>query len=107
VDRRAKLILDVKCPGSGEEARNHWPNLDALRPHDEIKFVIADRADYEWSRDLVADRGLARANTVIFSPAWGLLDLAALAEWMIADRVPARLQTQLHKHVWGADVRGV
>jgi len=107
VDRRAKLILDVKCPGSGEVERNHWPNLDKLKPHDEVKFVIADRADYEWSRELVASRALARSNTVLFSPVWNTMGLKELAAWMIDDRVPARLQTQLHKHVWGADVHGV
>jgi 7-carboxy-7-deazaguanine synthase len=107
VDRRAKLILDVKCPGSGESEKNHWPNLDDLRPHDEVKFVIADRADYEWSRELVAARGLDRTNTVLFSPVWGSMGLRELASWMIEDRVPARLQTQLHKHVWGEGVHGV
>ena len=106
VDRRAKLILDVKCPGSGEAAKNHWPNLDVLKPHDEIKFVIADRADYEWSRDLVRTRDLGRW-TVLFSPVYGELPLKDLAEWMLADRVPARFQTQLHKHIWGANVTGV
>ncbi|MFA6958778.1 MAG: radical SAM protein [Thermoanaerobaculia bacterium] len=107
VDRRAKLILDVKCPGSGEVERNHWPNLDKLKPHDEVKFVIADRADYEWSRELVMSRGLAKSNTVLFSPVWNGMGLKQLAGWMIEDRVPARLQTQLHKHVWGAEVHGV
>jgi 7-carboxy-7-deazaguanine synthase len=106
VDPRAKIILDVKCPGSGEESTNHWPNLDRLREHDEVKFVIADRRDYEWARDVVASRNL-RQRTVLFSPAWDRLDLKLLAEWMLADRVPARLQTQLHKHIWGADATGV
>ena len=106
VDPRAKLILDVKCPGSGEVEKNLWSNLDRLRPHDEIKFVIADRADYEFARRIVQERDLGRW-TVLFSPVWGQLDLKTLAEWMLADRVPARLQTQLHKHVWGADVHGV
>jgi 7-carboxy-7-deazaguanine synthase len=106
VDRRAKLILDIKCPGSGEVAKNRWENLDILRSHDEIKFVIADRNDYEWAKQVIADRNLARF-TILFSPVWGELDLKPLAEWMLADRVPARLQTQLHKHIWGADVKGV
>lgn len=106
VDPRAKLILDVKCPGSGEVEKNLWSNLDHLRPEDEIKFVIADRADYEFARRVVEERNLGRW-TVLFSPVWGHLDLKSLAEWMLADRVPARLQTQLHKHVWGADVHGV
>ena len=106
VDRRAKLILDIKCPGSGEVAKNRWSNLDDLRDHDELKFVIADRADYEFARDLIAQRNLGRW-TVLLSPVWGELELKPLAEWMLADRVPARLQTQLHKHIWGADVHGV
>jgi 7-carboxy-7-deazaguanine synthase len=106
VDRRAKLILDIKCPGSGEAAKNRWENLDQLKAHDELKFVIAGRADYEWARNLIAERRLDRW-TVLFSPVWGELELKPLAEWMLADRVPARLQTQLHKHIWGADVHGV
>jgi 7-carboxy-7-deazaguanine synthase len=106
VDRRAKLILDVKCPGSGEVEKNFWPNLDNLLPHDEVKFVIGDRADYEWSRDLVRNKDLGRF-TVLFSPVYGRLPLKDLAEWMLADRVPARFQTQLHKHIWGEGVIGV
>ena len=106
VDRRAKIILDIKCPGSGEVAKNRWENLDELRPHDEIKFVIADRADYDWARRVIEERNLNRW-TVLFSPVWGSMDMKSLAEWMLADRVPARFQTQLHKHIWGADVTGV
>ncbi len=106
VDRRAKIILDIKCPGSGEAEKNCWPNIEQLQAHDEIKFVIADRADYEWARGVIAERNLA-GRTILFSPVWGELDLKPLAEWMLADRVPARLQTQLHKHIWGADVKGV
>ena len=106
VDRRAKLILDIKCPGSGEVAKNRWSNLDELRPHDEIKFVIADRIDYDWAKQLIEERHLDRW-TVLLSPVWGKMDMKALAEWMLADRVPARFQTQLHKHIWGAEVHGV
>jgi 7-carboxy-7-deazaguanine synthase len=106
VDRRAKLILDIKCPGSGEVEKNRWANLDDLRPHDELKFVISDRTDYEWARALIAEKRLSRW-TVLLSPVWGRMDMKALAEWMLADRVPARFQTQLHKHIWGADVHGV
>jgi len=105
VDRRAKIILDIKCPGSGEADKNRWENLDELRPHDEIKFVIAGRDDYDWARRVIDERGLA-GRTILFSPVWGELDLQPLAEWMIEDRVPARLQTQLHKHIWG-EIRGV
>ena len=106
VDRRAKIILDVKCPGSGEADQNLWSNLDVLREHDEIKFVLADRADYDWACDVIRERKLER-RTILFSPVWGELDLKPLAEWMLADGVPARLQTQLHKHIWGAEARGV
>lgn len=106
VDRRAKLILDVKCPGSGEAEKNRWENLDELRPHDEVKFVIADRGDYDFARRVIEEKQLDR-YTILFSPVWGRMDMKALAEWMLADRVPARFQTQLHKHIWGADVHGV
>jgi len=106
VDPRAALILDIKCPGSGEVQKNRWENLDHLKPRDEIKFVIADRADYDWARQVIDERRLA-GRTLLFSPVWGEMELKSLAEWMLADRVPARLQTQLHKHIWGADVKGV
>lgn len=106
VDERAKIILDIKCPGSGEVEKNRWSNLDILRPHDEIKFVLAGRADYDWARRVIEEKRLDRW-TILFSPVWGELALKPLAEWMLADRVPARLQTQLHKHIWGADVHGV
>ena len=106
VDRRATLILDIKCPGSGEVEKNRWENLQQLKPRDEIKFVIADRGDYDWARKVIAERGLA-GRTLLFSPVWGEMNLKSLAEWMLADRVRARLQTQLHKHIWGADVKGV
>lgn len=106
VDPRAVVIMDLKCPGSGEEAKNLWSNIDKLRPRDEIKFVIADRRDYEWARDVVRERDLGRWN-VLFSPVWGAVDLQDLARWMLEDAVPARLQIQLHKLVWGPDVKGV
>lgn len=106
VDPRVTIILDIKCPGSGEAEKNRWQNLEHLKPKDEIKFVIADRADYDWARRIVDERSLHRW-TLLFSPVWGEIDLKSLAEWMLADRVPARLQTQLHKHIWGADVHGV
>ena len=106
VDRRAKIIIDIKTPGSGEVAKNRWENLAELRPHDEIKFVIADRADYEWSRDLIREKRLDRW-IVLLSPVWGEMNPKDLAEWMLADRIPARFQTQLHKHIWGAEARGV
>ena len=106
VDKRATIVLDIKCPGSGEVAKNRWENIALLKPNDEIKFVIADRTDYEWACQVIEERKLHRW-TVLFSPVWGEMDLKSLAEWMLADRVPARLQTQLHKHIWGAEARGV
>jgi len=106
VDKRATIILDIKCPGSGEAEKNRWENLQHLKPNDEIKFVIADRADYDWSRKVIEQRDLRRW-ILLLSPVWGEMDLKSLAEWMLADRVPARLQTQLHKHIWGAEARGV
>lgn len=106
VDERATLIMDVKCPGSGEVERNRLENLDHLRPQDELKFVIRDRADYEWSRELVRERQLDRW-TVLFSPVWGELELIDLAQWVLDDALPVRVQTQLHKHIWGPDVHGV
>ena len=101
-------IVDVKCPGSGEAARNHWANLDRLLPHDEVKFVVKDRADYEFARDVIRDRSLAsRCAAVLMSPVHDVLDARTLAEWMLADRLPARLQLQLHKYIWSPETRGV
>ena len=101
-------IMDVKCPGSGEAARNHWPNLDLITAQDEVKFVIKDRADYDYARDVVAKHGLAdRCRAVLFSPVHDVLQPKALAAWILADRLPVRLQLQTHKFIWGADVRGV
>jgi 7-carboxy-7-deazaguanine synthase len=106
VDPRAKLIYDIKCPGSNEADKNRWSNLERLKPGDEVKFVLADRADYDWAREVIVRERLERF-TILFSPVWGELELKPIAEWMLADRIPARLQTQLHKHIWGADVHGV
>ncbi len=106
VDPRVRKILDVKCPGSGEAERNHWGNLDLLRPTDELKLVIADEADYRWARDLVLEWQLHRRCPVHFSPVAGELEPATLAEWILRDRLPVRLQLQLHKQLWGA-ARGV
>ena len=101
-------IVDVKCPASGESARNDWSNLDVLAPHDEVKFVIQDRGDYEFARDVIARHQLAsRGRAVLLSPVHGVLDAKTLSEWMLADRLPARLQLQLHKFIWSATTRGV
>jgi 7-carboxy-7-deazaguanine synthase len=107
LDGRAVAIVDVKTPASGESARMHWPNLDALRPQDEVKFVIANRGDYEWSRAVVEERSLAARRTVLFSPVHDRLDPGLLAQWLLEDGVPARLQVQLHKYLWPGVERGV
>jgi 7-carboxy-7-deazaguanine synthase len=101
-------IVDVKCPGSGEAEKNEWKNLDALAPHDEVKFVIADRADYEYARQVLDRTGVAgRCRAVLFSPVHGILEPRTLSEWILADRLPARLQLQLHKFIWPPSTRGV
>lgn len=101
-------IMDVKCPGSGEAARNDWSNLAHLTKSDEVKFVIADRADYEYARDLVQRENLsARVNAVLFSPVHGELDARLLSEWVIADRLDVRVQLQVHKYIWSPETRGV
>jgi len=108
VPEAVRKIVDVKCPGSGEAERNDWANLDRLAPHDEVKFVVLDRADYEFARDVIVRYDLPRrAAGVLISPVHGVLDPKALSEWMLADRLPARLQLQLHKYIWPPDTRGV
>jgi 7-carboxy-7-deazaguanine synthase len=103
-----RAIVDVKCPGSGEAARMHWPNLDHLSPHDEVKFVIQDRADFDYAADVVRRHNLpGRTRAVLFSPVHGVLAPAELARWILEAALPVRLQLQAHKYVWGADTRGV
>ena len=101
-------ILDVKCPGSGESERMDWDNLSRLRPHDEVKFVVRDRADYEYARAAIARHRLAgRVAAVHLSPVHGVLDAKTLSEWVLADRLPVRVQLQLHKFIWSPETRGV
>lgn len=101
-------IVDVKCPGSGESHRNDWENLGRLTAHDEVKFVIQDRADYDFAADVVKRHHLeSRCAAVLFSPVHGVMDPKTLSEWMLKDRVPARLQLQLHKLIWSPTQRGV
>jgi len=109
LDPRVRVILDLKAPGSGESSRNLWENLADLKAGDEVKIVLADRADYEWARATIADRlaGLPAAVPVLLSPVHGTLDPRLLAEWLIADRLPARLQLQQHKYIWQPETRGV
>jgi 7-carboxy-7-deazaguanine synthase len=101
-------IMDVKCPGSGESDRNDWSNLQHLTGSDEVKFVIADRADYEFARGVVERETLiGKVNAVLFSPVHGELDPRLLSEWVIADRLPVRVQLQVHKYIWSPTTRGV
>ena len=103
-----RVIMDLKPPSSGEEGRNLWSNLPRLRPGDEVKIVLADRADYEWARDVVRRHGdLAARNAVLLSPVWDRLEGRDLAAWILEDRLPVRLQVQLHKVLWGPGAQGV
>jgi 7-carboxy-7-deazaguanine synthase len=104
----AIAVVDVKCPGSGEADKVDWENMARLRPHDQVKFVIRDRADYEYARDVLARYDLAsRTAAVLFSPVHGVLDPRDLSEWVLAERLPVRVQLQVHKYIWGAGARGV
>ncbi|HLS80271.1 MAG TPA: 7-carboxy-7-deazaguanine synthase QueE [Steroidobacter sp.] len=105
VDPRVVRVVDVKTPGSGESTRNLLQNLDVLRQDEQIKFVVCDRADFEWARDLVKERALAEQCTVLFSPSYGQVEPRDLAQWILDERLPVRLQVQLHKYLWG-EARG-
>jgi 7-carboxy-7-deazaguanine synthase len=101
VDPRVVRVVDVKTPASGEERRNRYAELDLLRSDEQVKFVICDRADYEWSREKVAALNLATRCNVLFSPSATQLPARDLADWILADRLPVRFQLQLHKVLWG------
>jgi len=105
VDPRVTIVMDLKTPGSGELERNRWDNVEHLKAGDQVKFVIADRADYEWSISRVAELGLTERFSVLFSPVWGDDTARRLAEWILEDRLDVRFQIQLHKVLWG-DVPG-
>jgi 7-carboxy-7-deazaguanine synthase len=107
VPEKVIKILDIKCPGSGEDKKNHLKNLKLLAPHDEVKFVLLDRADYEWSRDLLKKLALPSSIQILFSPVFDKLDLKDLSEWILEDRLSVRLQTQLHKVIWNKNATGV
>jgi len=105
---RVIKIMDLKCPGSGEVARNLWSNLGHLTSRDEVKFVLSNREDYEWAREVIREHNLAsRVNAVLMSCAFDRLDRAQLAQWILEDRLPVRFQLQMHKHIWPPDTRGV
>lgn len=109
LDPRAKIILDVKCPASGEAERNHWPNLDRLRPDmDEVKFVIADLADWDFAKGVIEQYSLlTRAREILISPVHGIDNLAEIAETVSRSELKVRLNLQLHKYIWGPEARGV
>lgn len=113
LDRRVHKIMDLKCPGSGESHRNLWSNLDHLTERDEVKFVVEDRADYEWSRDVIKSRALDRRvlegalRALLISPVWGTVEREELARWILDDSLPVRFQMQLHKLIWGPERTGV
>lgn len=113
LDPRAHKVMDLKCPGSGETERNLWSNLGHLTERDEIKFVVKDRADYEWAREVIRDRGLDRRiqegklKAILMSPVWGQVEVRDLSEWILEDRLPVRFQMQLHKLIWGPEAKGV
>jgi 7-carboxy-7-deazaguanine synthase len=109
LDQRANIILDVKCPASGEAERNYWPNLGRLRADkDEVKFVIADSEDWAYAKNIIEEYSLIqRTKAVLISPAWGLINLQELAESVVASGLEVRMQLQLHKYIWGPEARGV
>ncbi|MSR25103.1 MAG: 7-carboxy-7-deazaguanine synthase QueE [Nitrospiraceae bacterium] len=107
VDPRAHIIMDVKCPGSGMMDRMDWKNLDRIARKDEVKFVIKDRTDYEFARTITERHNLAGRCPILFSPSFGELDPRQLAEWVLADKLPVRVQLQLHKLIWDPQTRGV
>jgi len=107
LDRRALVVMDLKCPGSGMTDRNRWENLRLVKETDEIKFVVADRRDYDWAREAIARHGLAGRCGLLLSPVHGALEPARLAGWILEDRLPVRLQLQLHKYIWPGVERGV
>jgi 7-carboxy-7-deazaguanine synthase len=108
LDPRAKVILDIKCPSSGEEARNCWANLDRLIPgRDEVKFVIASLDDWIYAKEIIKQYDLNSRAKILISPAWGALDLKDVADWVSTSGLDVRMQLQLHKYIWGSEARGV
>jgi 7-carboxy-7-deazaguanine synthase len=101
VDPRVSVILDIKTPGSGEVEKNLWVNLECLKPHDEVKFVLCNKADYDWAKQVLTEREIVNHCAVLFSPVHGQLSATSLAEWILRDKLPVRLQVQLHKILWG------
>lgn len=108
IDSRVRIILDIKCPGSGMSEKNYWPNLNGLRPHDEVKFVIKDDDDYHYAKEISAKYHLYhRENPILLSPVHGILDPQTLISWILQDKIHARLNLQIHKYIWSPNTRGV
>ncbi len=108
VDPRVHRIMDLKAPGSDESHRNRWENIEHLSSHDEIKIVLADRTDYDWAKDVIGEHGLSeRVHAVLLSCVWGELDPKELVRWVLEDRLPVRVQMQMHKVIWDANTQGV
>ncbi len=107
VDSRVRRIMDLKCPGSGMMSRNRMENVKELTSSDEIKFVIKDRLDYEWAKDMIKREDLTSICPVLFSPVWGSVEFAELAEWILDDGLKVRMQLQIHKFIWDPQARGV
>lgn len=103
VDVRVSRVVDIKTPDSGESGRNLWSNIEHLTPHDQLKFVICSRADYDWAKAQLAERGLPERCEVLFSPSYAQVAPRELADWIVADRLPVRFQMQLHKQLWGEE----
>jgi 7-carboxy-7-deazaguanine synthase len=107
VDRRVHIIMDLKCPDSGESGANRWANLDLIKPTDEIKFVLASRRDFDWAVDVIRRRQLDRRFTVLLSPVFGAVEPRDLADWLLESSLHVRMQLQLHKYIWDPNARGV
>lgn len=107
VDPRAHIIMDLKCPDSGESHRNYWPNLERLKPTDQLKFVIASRRDFDWTVATIREHDLVSRFTVLLSPVFGTLPEVTLATWLLESKLPVRLHLQMHKYIWDPKARGV
>lgn len=107
VDKRVKRIMDIKCPSSKEAGKNHWPNIELLSANDQVKFVVGDRDDYDYAKQIIGKYNLDKKCTVLISPVFAKIELSELASWILRDNLPARLQMQMHKYIWEPTTRGV
>jgi len=107
VDKRVKIVMDIKCPSSGESEKNLWSNIRFLKNEDEIKFVIGDRDDFEWARNVIKNENLEKICNIIFSPVYQKMNNEQLANWILQDHLPVRMQLQMHKYIWDPDKRRV